>query len=506
VPYSGGSVGVEYRAEGTGVYKQAQDLMEVGSGQFSGSILGLQAGTTYDVRFTFGATALIISAQTRPEPRVDPVNKTTVNVSDDAGLTSALNNAQPGEVIILSNGAYSGPIQITASGTEDDPIILRGESAEGVVISSPVRADVSDVCSNSGANLRIRGSYVYVENVTFDGEYWGAIVDSNTSSDLTGVVIRKVKFTNVHCGIQANDNDNTGFYFCNNVLEGAFTNEDTGRKTWDVEGINITGQGHSICHNTFSGFGDTIDIPNSSGNRAIDIYRNDILWGGDDGLELDGGEGNIRAFENRISNSGTGISIQPGGGGPFYMYRNVIYNVGLEYDEGGTLLTVSLPFKFKDGATGMYIFHNTTVRAGTAWNQGESINNSQMFNNLVLGTTNGASFGVSSDSVVDYNGFNRNSPYGANGVQLSLPIFLPPDDILATGSTDWRAYVSPRTFELDPSSGAVNAGVVLPNVNDAFTGTAPDIGAFEQGIAAPRYGAILSDTTTPEAPRNLSAE
>ena len=49
-----------------------------------------------------------------------------------------------------------------------------------------------------------------------------------------------------------------------------------------------------------------------------------------------------------------------------------------------------------------------------------------MFNNLVLGTTSGARFGISSDSEVDYNGFNRNSPYGGNGIRLSLPIFIQP--------------------------------------------------------------------------------
>jgi len=31
-------------------------------------------------------------------------------------------------------------------------------------------------------------------------------------------------------------------------------------------------------------------------------------------------------------------------------------------------------------------------------------------------------------------------------------------------------------------------GVVIPNVNDGFVGTAPDAGAYEAGVALPVYG------------------
>jgi len=34
----------------------------------------------------------------------------------------------------------------------------------------------------------------------------------------------------------------------------------------------------------------------------------------------------------------------------------------------------------------------------------------------------------------------------------------------------------------------VDAGQRLPNVNDGFRGSAPDIGAYEAGQALPQYG------------------
>ena len=43
-------------------------------------------------------------------------------------------------------------------------------------------------------------------------------------------------------------------------------------------------------------------------------------------------------------------------------------------------------------------------------------------------------------------------------------------------------------FQLKPGGKAVDAGVRLPNVNDDFTGNAPDLGAYEVGQPAPVYG------------------
>ena len=43
-------------------------------------------------------------------------------------------------------------------------------------------------------------------------------------------------------------------------------------------------------------------------------------------------------------------------------------------------------------------------------------------------------------------------------------------------------------FRLKPRSKAVDAGVILPNVNDGFAGRAPDLGAYEYGKPLPQYG------------------
>src|SRR5690606_3642361 len=43
-------------------------------------------------------------------------------------------------------------------------------------------------------------------------------------------------------------------------------------------------------------------------------------------------------------------------------------------------------------------------------------------------------------------------------------------------------------FRLKEGGKAVDAGVILPNINDGYTGKAPDLGAFEVGQEEPIYG------------------
>jgi hypothetical protein len=50
-------------------------------------------------------------------------------------------------------------------------------------------------------------------------------------------------------------------------------------------------------------------------------------------------------------------------------------------------------------------------------------------------------------------------------------------------------------FRLNPDGQAVNAGIRIPNVNDSYRGSAPDLGALESGDELPVYG-----------PRNLDID
>jgi hypothetical protein len=48
-------------------------------------------------------------------------------------------------------------------------------------------------------------------------------------------------------------------------------------------------------------------------------------------------------------------------------------------------------------------------------------------------------------------------------------------------------------FKLNPEGKAVDAGTIIPNINDHFKGKAPDLGALEVGGPKETFGARYLD-------------
>ncbi len=115
--------------------------------------------------------------------------------------------------------------------------------------------------------------------------------------------------------------------------------------------------------------------------------------------------------------------------------------------------------------------------------------------------------------MTDFSGFGMPGPGAANAKPQVRPFATLADYSRATGQdqhsvlVDYDAFVNvPRLdaqdrrqvqkvyktedfdFGLTPSSAAIDRGVALPNVNDAFAGRAPDLGALERDRPPPHYG------------------
>jgi hypothetical protein len=459
--------------------------------QFAGSIFNLQPDTEYEISLAIqdpdgGNTTRTATARTRPVPLANPVTPRAIAVTTYAQLTTALSNAAPGDVITLANGTYTGAISISRSGTATNPIFIRGASRDGVIVNA----------SGAAAGVQVVGSYVTVEDLTIQGSTWGMYLNSqsNTSSN---VVARRLKITNVSYGIQAKFGTKRDYYICDNLVEGKEVQwPETDSTVWNFEGIVVTGSGHVVCHNTLSGFGDSLGMHHDTAvpNRANDFYGNDVLWTGDNGIELDFGERNIRAFRNRFTNGGNhSISFQPAYGGPVYAIRNVMYNSAVA------------PFKFNNEPTGMLVLHNTALRPGIAWAQyGARADNFVFRNNILIGTGQPADITTTfSLESIDYNGWRpdgsfsfvsgswsnfaslkTNSPYENNGRLLTSMPFAAAVTIPASYTTE----VNPPDVALSAGSNAVDGGLRLPNINDGFAGANPDLGALELGATPPHYG------------------
>jgi hypothetical protein len=512
------AVRVAYRLAGTSDWKEGLPLQRVRpdtlsravrsafpiAEQFAGSIFDLAPGSAYEVRLTIedpdgGSTTRTSRTTTRAVPRDAPESAHVVEVDSDHALASALRDANPGDVILLAEGRYTGPFRVERSGTDVDPIVVKGADRRATIIESP----------GEEYGVRITASHVHLEDVTIRSSAWAiAIVNA------ADVVIRRTHIKDVSYGINARGGGNRDLYICDNVLEGHGVRwPDTSNRTWNYEGIVVTGTGHVICHNTLAGFGDALGLsqPEVIPNRAIDFYGNDVLWGGDDGIELDYSERNVRAFRNRFGNVAMGISFQPVWGGPVYAVRNIIYN------------TAVAPYKLNQEPSGVSIFHNTSIRTGWAWLQyGTSVSNLLFHNNLTIGSDKAVYLTPYLDAAgIDYNGWSpdgeftfdyswngfaslsRQSPYERHGRLLTSPVFH--STIAVPAKFEWF-MAPPLPLTLHAESNAVDAGLRLPNINDDYAGERPDMGALERGRDAPAYGArwresVRPNTTGCQSPR-----
>jgi hypothetical protein len=305
--------------------------------------------------------------------------------------------------------------------------------------------------------------------------------------------------------------------------------------------IKVYGSGHAVAYNSISNFHDGVDVatygnPDGPQDRmpvSIDFYNNDISNMEDNCIESDGGAHNIRVMRNRCFNHGhRALSVQPMFGGPVYFIRNVVYHA----PEGGAV-------KLTASSSGIVFYHNTLI-APVKPMLG-AISNIHFRNNLILGKSETPeTFAVetyTNYSSSDYNGFRPNEgaefsfewmspPFGIVSAYAAKPGLSPQERIRQeAGSKEDRKFMTLREFseatgqdrhsilvdydvfqkvtppdandprilykasdfdfQLRPASAAVDAGVRLPNVNDGFTGKAPDLGAYEVGQALPHYGA-----------------
>jgi len=212
--------------------------------EFAGSIFDLAPGTTYDVELTAhdpdgGDQTTTIQATTRAVPAADPASPHVVNVSSASTLQSALDAAQPGDVITLAAGTYAGEFTLNASGTASNPIVIRGVDRDTVILDG----------GNTGGNiLAIEGSFTHVEKLTLQHDNRALRFHGSPAQDN---VVRRVHAKDVVLGFGSNPLQQD-FYLCDNVLEGRLkwpqVYSDDGGLHANDDGIHVEGDGHVVCH------------------------------------------------------------------------------------------------------------------------------------------------------------------------------------------------------------------------------------------------------------------
>ena len=454
--------------------------------------------------------------------------------------------AQPGDTILMHAGLYKserlnyvdpqmtpfdGTMCLTLKGTAEKPITIKAAGDGEVVFDGAGNHRLFDVMASKYHifdGLTIRNTDVAI----FAGqkEVLGAV----------GLTVKNCRFENIGFGVWTEYAGSSDFYIADNLFLGR---DDRFRligwtgPLWASAGpygshlltsyyaIKVYGPGHVIAHNAIAYFHDAIGIstygtpPPDPDQRAssIDIYNNDMHMLNDDFVETDGGVHNVRVMNNRgINAAHGGYSAQPVFGGPVYFIGNILYHV-----------PSGVSFKFSGKPAGLFVYHNTIIGEQTLR---DPSTNMHFRNNLFLGrdtpsrgimTWANATETFSSD----YNGFRPNKnvteQYSWLGPQAGPRLYEPkPEDWKSFATlAEFRTATQQEThgieidfdafeelappdptqrhavyhstdlnFRLKPASKAVDAGVVIPTVNDGFQGRAPDLGALEVGSPEPTYG------------------
>jgi hypothetical protein len=474
----------------------------------AGSLLLQQPDTAYEMKLTLsdpdgGSAERVLKARTRAEP-VAPANMRTRHVVPGdgggtgaqadpfRGLAAAQADAQPGDLFLLQPGTYPGTFTVDRSGEPGKPIIWRGEAGaildgQGTAPQRPGR-----VISASGVHD------VWFEGLELRNGDYGLVGHGSAR-----LVLRRCHIHNVDYGLTCTNNDQDvvrGFFISDNLIEGPCTWPRT-KGIEDPRGIQVTGTGHDVCYNRLRGFADAIDTFPSGRCAAIDFHHNDISEMTDDGIEMDYSERNTRCFYNRITNVFQGISEQPLYGGPVYIFRNVLYNLGME------------TFKMHNSPSGALIFHNTSVKLAEplVLYTSEPVRNSVYRNNLFLGTKGNYAYETTAPMVncdFDYDGFGggpwtmflkwNDGRYATiEEARKSAPVYahavlMDPATAFASGvlppETVDRQFAPAPDLRLRPGTAAIDAGEALPGWNDGFAGKTPDLGAYELGAPLPHYG------------------
>lgn len=493
-----GVVSVRFRSLG-GSWREGMPLRRVPAGsnagfswsnRHAGSVFGLQPGTDYEIELSLidpdgGSATRLLNARTRslPQPGGGSVRSAT-----PATLANVLSQAQPGDIVELAAGSYAG-FSLQRDGAAGLPLTLRGLPGaqingelglfsrrhvilQALTVNGRIRFNASD-------DIAILESTVNASPTAFNGD---------------GIVC----FTRcARAYIAGNTVNGTTVW-----EESAFGVDGNNRG----EGIVVNGPGHVIQNNRVRGFRDGISFMEDSAavdQYSIDVLDNRIGESADDGIEADFCLHNCRQIGNVLTNSFIAFSSQPALGGPNYFIRNVAWNIA------------HLPFKLYRSSRGNVLLHNTVVKTGDGFNAyaGVPIAYAYARNNLFLGGEPGSWNGYSSGSgrvldIVDLqtssSSFNHNG-YGTTrsdfrgrigalsfnsladlrslssetqAQRVDMAIFaaapaFPQNPLTQYAEADLRLANDPR---------AVDTGERIANINDGFSGSAPDLGAFERQV------------------------
>jgi hypothetical protein len=270
---------------------------------------------------------------------------------------------------------------------------------------------------------------------------------------------------------------------------------------------NDPGQGTVIrrntIHGTFNGIAPCGSAqPPGAFTSETDVYDNLLYQHTDDAFEPEGWCANVRLWGNRVRDVHMAFAVAPAAPGPTWIVRNVVWrhgNTRTSQVDDYTASMLKINSGYADPVGPLLLYHNTVVTDAPMTDAAALVNPGYSTfirsRNNVLAGTRYVLYKV--NPVVldwDWDLLHTTHPtefvywVGADPVRhyTSLGAFQSATGQELNGLAGDPELVDPAGGDFHPACGSplLDAGVVLPGINDDFTGAAPDIGALEGEIVA----------------------
>lgn len=491
---------VQFRRDGADAWRAALPLVyDARDREWRGSVIGLAPDTPYEIKLHAGDREATLTTRTRSDQF--PVGETTA----------------------LPPGESAESFTITKSGTPQGYHL----------VAPPAGARTTLDARNRGSNLVIDADYVIVRGVELRnaathgilikaghhdvvveqchlsgwGRFAGPVSYGNVGGDLDSAI-----YAEKGCGhltLQRNLIENP---------RGAASDWEDGHPVGPqgISLINSTG-GNVIRFNDLwssedHGFNDGIGGANNfsregSPCRDSDIYGNFIRNCWDDAIESEGANMNVRIWGNYLDHFYNGIATACVSRGPIYIFRNVWAESRYTHRNpmGGAGIKTGERDEFGGGRR--YVFHNTALQPNGVFTAFSShvcpncVSRNNIFDCRGSLATKQEKPPASDYDYDFFSGGDRGIAREAHGVRGKVAYlatsrleFYPAPRVavvtygrIATdmGGGEMRNITDPVVSVPNP---VIDAGEVLPNFNDGFSGKAPDLGAFEVGGPPIEFG------------------
>lgn len=460
--------------------------------QYRGSITNLEEGTEYEVKIV-----LEKNGQKKEVAATTVTNNSIVPIAKEYKLSELDSLKDENGSLVFEN----------FKGSADGWIKIVGDDKENTL----------DVNMNAHSAIYVLNSeYLIFENIKITGGYRSGVALANNSENIRiincdisgfgkyGVVPQGGE---IHYDYKnASINNDSGILIMNvgNILiERCYIHDPKGRtNSWrsghpcGMNAVFVRSKGGVVIrYNDFVGsdearWNDAIECCNNGVidggiSNDSDIYGNLLILGNDDGIEFDDGQMNVRFYNNRVESFLCGISTVPQMAGPSYIYRNLFTNMG---DSRGVNYNATKNGggegrKWNHGV--IYFLNNTTYMKGSCigsggWTGASDDNKKRIIsrNNILLSGTGSDFFSIDDKFGDPAASYDYDIICRTNGAEATV---FYPDGNEKHGIFKLPEFVAHNygQYSLAANSVGVDDGTFLDNFTDEYSGSAPDIGAFE---------------------------